>query len=118
MFEVLSVGAGSVKEVDFFEDFFKFLVEFFNGAVVFDVIVGDGDGAAFFKVFNFGPVAGVGLFGGEGAVGAVGEAGVAEVFVGDDGHDGDFARELVFQDAVFAPSVETVKDDFVLSGGD
>lgn len=109
-------GQGLEAEVG--EDGVELGVEVVDGAVVEDVIVGDGDGAAFFDMFDFAVVAGADFGGSEGALGAATEAVDAEGAGSDDGDDGKAAGEFVFEEFVFGPGIETVEDDGLLAGGD
>ncbi len=89
-----------------------------DGAVVENVIIGGGDGATFFQVFDFAEVAFADGSGVEGTFGAFGDAGVAGGLVGDDGDEGELAGEFVFEDFVFGPGVDAVENDAFLAGGD
>ena len=107
------------SEVNFGEDGFELGVEIFDGTVVDNVIIGDGDGAAFFDSFDFVVVTLAGGLAVKGADGAVCKAFVTEVARGDDGDDGELvAGELFFEGFVFGPGVEAVEDDALLAGGD
>lgn len=93
-------------------------MEIIECAVVQDVVVCHGDGAALFDFFDFGDVASLSLLFGEGSFGSVHQARVAELTGRNDGDYGEGAGEVVFEVAKFAPSVESVKEDALLSGGD
>lgn len=93
-------------------------VEVVLGTVVEEEVVGDGDGAAFFEVFDFGVVAFLGVFRFEGALGAIRDTVVAERAGSDDGDDGHLAGEFVAEDFVFGPGIEAVEDDALLAGID
>lgn len=87
-------------------------------AVIKQIIVGDGDGAAFFETFNLRIIAETGVFGGEGAVGASGKPSIAQGTGGDDGDGGEATGEFVLEEAIFGPGIETVEDDGFLTGRD
>lgn len=101
--------------VEFFVELFVKMVEV---AVVHDEIIGDGNRAAFFDVFNFSPVALVDFLGCERADRAVGHAGFAQVLRRNDRNDGQLARKFVLQHFVFRPGVQTVGHDAALAGVD
>lgn len=87
-------------------------------AVIKQIIVGDGDGPAFFETFNLGIIAETGVLRGEGAVGTSGEPSIAQGTGGDDGDGGETTREFVLKEAIFGPRIEAVEDDGFLTGRD
>lgn len=93
-------------------------MEVFDGFVVEDIIVGRDDRAAFFEVFDFVNVALVSFLGREWAIGAFCDAFVAERLRGDDANSDNLAGEFVFEDFVFGPGINSIKDNAFLAGGD
>lgn len=89
----------------------------FDGGVIEDVVVGDGDGAAFFHVFDLGIVAFAAGLGVKGAFGAVSETIVAQGFRCDDGNCGERAGKFVLEDTIFGPRIEAVENDAFLTRG-
>lgn len=105
-------------EVDGRKNSFELGVGGVDGAVVENVVVSSGDGAAFFDVFDFAAVAVADFGGGEGTLGAMSETFIAEGFGGDDGDDGDLTWEFMLEGFVFGPRIDTVEDDTLLAGSD
>lgn len=100
------------------EDGFELGLEFFDRAIVENVVIGGSDGATFFEVFDFADVAFADFGAVEGAFGAFGDAFVAQRFGGDDGDKSEIAGKFVFEKFVFGPRVDAVKDDALLAGFD
>lgn len=87
-------------------------------AVIKQIIVGDGDGPAFFETFNLGIIAETGVLRGEGAVGTSGEPSIAQGTGGDDGDSSEATGEFVLEEAIFGPGIEAVEDNGFLTGRD
>lgn len=105
-------------EVNLREDVFELGFGICNSTVVMDVVVGSGDRAAFFDIFDFVIIAFFGSLAVKGADRAFGEAFVAERAGADCGDNGDFAGKSFFEGFVFGPRIETIKDNALLAGGD
>lgn len=89
-----------------------------DAAVVHDVIIGGGDGAAFFEVFDFAVVAFADFLGVKGAFGALSYTLVAQGFGSDNGDKGELAREFMLKDFVLGPGIDAVQDDAFLASSD
>lgn len=89
-----------------------------DGAVVHDVKVSGGNRATFFEVLDFADVALANSLGVEGALGAVGDPVITELLGGNDGDKSEITRELMLENLVFGPGVNSVEDDALLAGGD
>ena len=107
-----------VLEIDFFENSVELSVGLGDGAVVEYIVVGGGDGATFFEVFDFAVVAFTNFLRVKGAFGADGDASIAQWFGSDDGNDGEFTGEFVFEDVIFGPGINAVENDTLLAGSD
>ena len=67
-------------------------------------MVGNGDRAAFFKIFDLGPVTGAGLGFGERTLRAVGKAVVSDAAWCYDGNDGNSCFMILYSLQVYSPS--------------
>lgn len=103
-------------EIEVVELAIDLLVKALHVAVVHDVVIGNGNRAAFFEVFDFRPVALVNFNRGHWALWAACKAGFSHVFWRHDGNHAHFAGKLMFKNFVFAPGVEAVEDNTVLAG--
>ncbi len=100
------------------EDGVELIFEVGDAFVVDDVMIGDGDGAAFFHFFDFAVVAFADGVSVKGALGTFGDAFIAEGFRGDDGDNGQSAGEFMLEGAIFGPRIDAVDDDLLLTGSD
>lgn len=96
----------------------ELIFELVDGTIVENEIIGSGDWATFFEVFDFGLIAMIESGSVKGAVGAFGGPFVAERFRNDDGDKSDSTRVFVFKNFVFGPGVDAVEDDAALAGRD
>ncbi len=96
----------------------KLGIEISYAAVIKNIVVGGGNRAAFFEVFDFTNVALADGLGVEGAFGAFGDTLVTKGFRGNNGNESKAAGEFVLEDFVFGPRIDAVEDDAFLTGGD
>ena len=86
--------------------------------VIVDIVIGDGDGATFFEVFDLGPITRSGFFAGERTIWSVGETMVADSTRCDYGDYHEFARKFMLENFVFCPRVDAIKDNVTLTSFD
>ena len=100
-----SERADSCEEANFLQDRVKTGVELFDGAGIVEIVIGDGDGATFFQLFDFVFVAFGNFLRSQRTFRALGDPLATKRFRGDDGNNGQLGRKFSTEYLLFCPTV-------------
>ena len=90
-------------------------VQLLKRASVVEVMIGDCDRAAFFKIFNFRIVTACRLVNRKRSFGAICKSVMPQMFWRDDRDDAKHAVKLMFECLVFTPAIYSIHDDVLLA---